>query len=375
MILGIDPSSYLEMQEKHPHFFFKGKEIDPLSLLHVHNGCRLLRIRLWVDPHDGKGRPYRGGTNDWDHFLALAKQGMEKGYAIMLDFHYSDFWCDPSKQTLPKSWQGFSIKDVVDRLYSYTKKTLQKCVENHLRIACVQIGNEITNGMLWPLGRLDDNPKGGRRIGFDQLCQFLATGAKACREVLPEAQILLHLERSGAKELHQEFFDEMALHHMDYDVIALSYYPYWHGPFNQLFANVENLKKRYSKPIMIVETGYGFTTTNCDGGGNQGPNFLNDEFIRKSPSPLYLPFPLSPEGQKTFVEELLRRSQEHGVAAVIYWEPLWLPLPGLEWASKEGEAYIHETQKTTGNEWANQCLFDYQGNATPALEAFQVPEI
>jgi arabinogalactan endo-1,4-beta-galactosidase len=372
MILGIDPSTYFEVQAKDPHFFYQGKEVEPLSLLHDHNGCAVMRIRLWIDPYDENGKPYHGGTNDWPAFLKLAKLGMSKGYTIMLDFHYSDFWCDPSKQTMPKSWQGLSVKEVAGKVYAYTRKTLQKCLQNHLDISYIQIGNEITNGMLWPLGYLDGNPMGGHRLGYDNLCAFLSAGAKACREVMPQAKTIIHLERSGAKQLHQEFFDEITAHHVDYDIIGLSYYPYWHGTFDMLFDNVENLKSRYQKPVMIVETGYGFTLESFIANGNNGANLIDEKFIENSANHVCIPYPLTLEGQKSFVEELLKRAQEHGVIGIVYWEPLWLPLPGLEWASKEGEAYIHETQKPTHNEWANQCLFDYQGNATPAFAAFKI---
>jgi arabinogalactan endo-1,4-beta-galactosidase len=125
MILGIDPSTYFEVQAKDPHFFYQGKEVEPLSLLHDHNGCAVMRIRLWIDPYDENGKPYHGGTNDWPAFLKLAKLGMSKGYTIMLDFHYSDFWCDPSKQTMPKSWQGLSVKEVAGKVYAYTRKSFR----------------------------------------------------------------------------------------------------------------------------------------------------------------------------------------------------------------------------------------------------------
>lgn len=372
MILGIDPSTYFEVLEKGPHYRYQGKEVEPLSLLHDQNGVTVMRIRLWVDPYDEKGTPYHGGTNDWPTFLRLAQLGMSKGYTIMLDFHYSDFWCDPSKQTLPKSWMNSSATGVARKLYEYTKNTLQKCLENHLDIAYIQIGNEITNGMLWPLGYLDGNPQGGHRIGYDNLCLFLASGAKACREVMPQAKTIIHLERSGAKELHQEFFDEITAHHVDYDIIGLSYYPYWHGDFTKLFANVDNLASRYHKPIMIVETGYGFTLESYIKNANNGANLIDENFVHHSTFDVCIPYPLSFEGQKEFLIELLKRSKEHGVIGIIYWEPLWLPLPGLEWASIAGEEYIHETQKPTHNEWANQCLFDYDGNATPAFDVFKV---
>jgi arabinogalactan endo-1,4-beta-galactosidase len=372
MILGIDPSTYLETSAENPHYFYQGKAVDPLSLFHDKNGVDVMRLRLWVDPYGPNGEPYHGGTNDWPNFLKLAKLGMGKGYHIMLDIQFSDFWCDPSKQTLPKAWRQLNFDQIVRKVYSYTKNTLQKCAKNHLDIAYVQLGNEITNGMLWPFGKLDDNPKGGVRLGYDNLSNILKAATKASKEILPQARTMIQLERSGLLKLHEEFFEEITKRGVEFDLIGLSYYPYWHGSFEMLWANVENLRLKFGKPIMIVETGYGFTMEDYVMNGNGGANLINETFVRDPKNHVYLPYPLSLQGQKLFVERLLKDAKEHGLLGVIYWEPLWLPLSGLEWASISGEEYINETSKPTANEWANQCLFDYQGNATPAFDVYKV---
>jgi len=371
MILGIDASTQFEVDQKHPHYFHAGKEVDPWKLFRSANGVTMMRLRLWLDPYSPQGEPYGGGTNDYPTFKALAKRAIQDGYGILLDFHYSDFWCDPGKQTMPKAWTGLSLEEVTQKVYDYTKAILFKTKRDHLPIQAIQIGNEITNGMLWPLGALKFVDSDHVREGYDPLVQLLKAGVKAAREVLPKAELVIHLERSGDLALHQEFFDEITKRGLDYDVIGLSYYPYWHGSFETLFKNIDNLKSRYRKPIWIVETGYGFTMEPFILGGGLQDNLISEKFFQDTKN-VCRPYPLSKEGQAEFVKKLLELAPQHGVEAIYYWEPTWLPLPGIEWASKAGETYTHELEKPTHNEWANQCLFDYQGQATPAFDLYKV---
>ncbi len=370
MFLGIDASTQKEVDAKSPHYYYEGKEIDPWSFLHDHNHAESMRLRLWVDPYDEKGKPYGGGTNDYETFVTLSKRALNDGYRILLDIHYSDFWCDPGKQFLPKSWRGHSLSETCSLVYEYTKKTLLDLKKEGIEISYIQIGNEITNGMLWPLGKLGEKGRDGVRTGYDNLSLLLKSGIKAAKEIIPSAKLILHLERSGDKQTHEEFFREMEKRDVIFDIIGLSYYPYWHGTFDMVFANIDNLKAKFNHPIWIVETGYGFTTKPSILNGNYDDYLISEHFFQQTG--VYRPFPLTKEGQCTFIRALIKEGQKHQVEAIYYWEPFWLSLPGLEWASKEGEAYTGETNKPTHNEWANQCLFDYEGNATPALDAFKI---
>lgn len=372
MFLGIDSSTYFEVLAKGPHYFAKGEEVEPLSYLHNQNKVSSMRIRLWIDPYSEEGESYHGGTLDWEAFEKLAHLSMSKGYRILLDLHYSDFWCDPSKQTLPKSWMGLSLEEVGHKVYEYTKKVLLDCKASGIDLQAVQLGNEITNGMLWPLGKINWDPIKKVRTGFEDLSFLLSNASRASKEVWPSLPRIIHLERSGDKDLHEEFYREIIKNGVDFDIIGLSYYPYWHGTFDMLFANSDNLMAKFHKPIWIVETGYGFTMAPFVDDGNHGANLICEDFFNNTKDKVYKPYPLSPEGQKEFVVELIKRSKEHSIQSVYYWEPLWLPLPGLEWASLAGEKYIDETNKPTNNEWANQCLFDYQGEATSALFAYKL---
>jgi arabinogalactan endo-1,4-beta-galactosidase len=371
MMIGLDASTHAEILSRSPHYRLEGREIEPLAFLHDENGARLLRLRLWVDPYDELGHPYGGGTDDFPTFRRLAKMGLAKGYSIMLDLHFSDFWCDPGKQNPPKAWASLPFDGLRRKVGSYAEEVFSACAKEGIDLAYAQIGNEITNGFLWPAGRLEENPSGGTRLGYERLSLLLKEAIAGARRGLPQTKIILHLERSGDARLHEEFFSEMERLGVGYDAIGLSYYPYWHGPFAGLWANVDNLRKRFRKEVLIVETGYGWTLKSPYPEAPEA-NAINRAFIRKMGGRAALPYPLSPDGQRRFLKRLLREGEAHGISAIVYWEPLWLPSAGVGWATEAGERYLKEEGKPTWDEWGNQCLFGYDGEATPAFSAFKV---
>jgi arabinogalactan endo-1,4-beta-galactosidase len=371
MILGVDASTQLEVEAKHPKYTYQGKPIDPWAFAHDHNGVSSMRLRLWLDPFSPEGAPYGGGTNDYKSFVLLARRALKAGYTILLDLHYSDFWCDPSKQTLPKAWAHCDLDQAAAAVYAYTRKTLLDAKRDGIPLIGLQIGNEITNGMLWPLGKLSPVEGQSVRSGYDALTKLLKAGVKAAREVDPKLPLIIHLENSGNIPLHHEFFSEVLKRGLDFDIIGLSYYPYWHGPFEGLAANIDYLSATFHKPIWIVETGYGFTLEPYVNEGGFHDPLLSEKYLKNLPSSCQ-PYPLSQEGQRDFLDTLLPLAEKHGVKAIYYWEPFWLPLKGLNWANPAGEAYTHELNKPTANEWANQCLFDYSGAATLAFDHFKI---
>lgn len=369
MILGIDTSTYLEELANDAKYFVNGIQVDPLDVLRT-NGVDHMRIRLWNNPFDKNGVAYLGGTCGVDNFLQLATLAQSKGYKILLDFHYSDFWADPAKQLLPKAWSGYSVSQLEQAVYQFTKDVLLQAKVNNIDIAMVQVGNEITNGILWPHGQLTGGTDGVRN-GYDKLVKFLKAGISACREIFPEAKIVLHLERSYDQAVYTEFFTQMQQYNVDYDIIGMSYYPYWHGTMDMFFANVNNCKK-FGKPIINAELGYGFTTEGCvivkDGVTHQvalNTMTVDDYGVVNQ-------YPLTQQGQATFIKDFIARAEQEGLAGVFYWEPLWLPGENICWASHEGQDYIHESGKPTANEVANCCLFDYFGNALPSLYEFAI---
>ena len=366
MILGIDASTYLEELEQGAKFYADGVQIDPLDAF-LKNGVNWMRIRVWNEPRSGAGEPYLAGTCDMDHYIRLAKLVKRKGYRLLLDFHYSDFWADPAKQMIPKAWTGLDVDAMAEAVYAFTKECLLAAVAADVAPEMIQVGNEITNGILWPVGRLEQAD--GSRGNYVNFCKLVAAGCRACREILPQAKLVLHLERSNDKAVYQEFFAEMERAEIDYDIIGASYYPYWHGTPEELFANLKDCR-RFGKELMVMELGYGFTTEAYSLGGEEKRLVIDADRA-------YVPgfterYPVTPAGQAAFVEDFLACAKEDGIGGVFYWEPLWLPGEGICWASEAGQAYIHEEGKSTANEWANQCLFDYDGQMLPAFEKYKL---
>ena len=368
MKLGIDVSTYFEMQEHHAKYLDGKREVQPLDLFRQ-NGVDIMRIRLWVNPKSGNGEPYLAGNCDLNNFLRLATLAESKGYSIMLDFHYSDFWADPGKQCIPKSWAHLDLAGLVEKVYTYTKETLVTIAEHGIKLDYIQVGNEITNGILWPIGHLNEQSDGSR-TNYENLTKLLKAGIKACREVTPNSSIILHLEKSYDQRIYNEFFTNMQEAQVDFDIIGYSYYPYWHGTFQQFYDNVDFCKK-FHKRQMVVELGYAFTAEDYikrEHGGAQlivsNDNLESLGFIQE--------YPISPEGQLHFTENFLRMAKEHGIEAVCWWEPLWIPGEGICWASDAGKEYIKSDNPSNRNEWANQCLFDYRGQMLPAFSAFKV---
>ena len=365
MILGVDVSTYLEELEHGAKFYRNGEQIDPLDAFQA-NGVNWMRIRVWNDPRTGAGEPYLAGTCDMAHYIRLAKLAKSKGYHLLLDFHYSDFWADPGKQFPPKAWQGMGVEELTQAVYEFTRKCLLEAVAADVAPEMIQVGNEITNGILWPLGKLE--ARDGERGNYVNFCKLIAAGCRACREVLPDARIVLHLERSNDQKVYQEFYTEMEKAGIDYDIIGASYYPYWHGTPQELFANLDACR-RFRKERMIMELGYGFTTQAYALDG-QNQRLVIDADRAYVPG-VTEQYPLTPEGQAAFVKDFLTQAKEMEIDGIFYWEPLWLPGEGICWASVQGQNYIQEAGKSTANEWANQCLFDYGGHMLPAFDAFQ----
>ena len=364
MILGVDVSTYLEEKQYGAKYYRGDTEIDPLDAF-VANGVNYMRIRIWNDPKSPEGDLYLAGSCDIENYVKLGSLAKSKGYSLLMDLHYSDFWADPGKQFIPKAWVNYGIDEMCETVYSFTKDCLERAIEGGAAPDMIQVGNEITNGILWPVGKLEID---GVRGNYDNFCRLIKSGVRACRELLPEAKIMLHLERSHDKAVYREFYTEMENHSVDYDIIGASYYPYWHGTPNQLMENL-NACKCFGKQIVVAELGYGFTDKGYTLGGEEIRLVIDAERA-------YVPgvtdrYPLTPEGQAEYIKDFLSLVRENAIDGVFYWEPLWLPGKDICWASEAGQAYIHEEGKSTHNEWSNQCLFDYEGRLLPAFDEFR----
>ena len=368
MILGIDVSSFLEEQRIiNPKYKENGKVIDPF-LLFKNQGISHVRIRIWNDPYSENHEPYLGGTCDLDNCLNLIKQLEKYGFSYLIDFHYSDFWVDPSKQSMPKAWVNLKEEELLKEVYTFTKDCLTKIKEVTDRVTHIQIGNETTHGMLFPYAKLEG--EGDRKESFAKLSNVLRHGIKAANEVFPEAKTIIHLEQSYDQKLYLEYFEELIKNNVKFDIIGSTYYPFWHHSFLEYFANMDLMRNHFHKEVMNMETAFPFTLKDYQDDGDHINHLVINE-NNASEMQKVVPYEISKKGQQEYVHDFLKSADEHQLSGVFYWEPLWIPGKGICWASIEGQKYQNDIKNSTRNEWANQCLFDYQGEMLPAFKEFK----
>lgn len=358
-IVGMDLSTLPEVEAHGGRFYDQGRPGDPLEILKGY-GANLVRIRLWNDPYSPAGEPYGAGTNDLPRAIALARRARAAGLDWLLDLHYSDFWADPGKQRVPKAWVGLDADGLTQAVYQYTAQVLEALAAEDLLPQMVAVGNELSNGFLWPLGRTPN---------FANIARFLSAGIRAVRERAPAAQVMLHLDNGGNNQLYRTWFDSyLAAGGADFDCIGLSYYPFWHGTPAMLRENLHDLARRYHKPLIVAEISMGFTME--DYRDREGPHPEGRKGMATKPELVEkLDYPMTPQGQSDFMADvmaIIAGTPEGLGRGFVYWEPAWLPVPGVGWANDCALPYLQEPGPG-GNEWANQALFDYDGNALPAL--------
>ncbi len=363
-VKGMDISTLFELEELGAAYYDDGKKEDLFTILKRY-GVNAVRLRLWNDPYSETGVSYGAGGNDLATTIALAKRAKKAQMDILLDFQYSDFWADPGKQTIPKAWRGFSDEALENAVFSFTRDTLLALKREEAFPDMVQVGNELTNGLLWP---------NGKKPNYDNIARFVNAGIRGVRAVSKDMPVMLHLDNGGNLTMYQDWFDHYMQRRegLDFEVIGLSYYPFWHGTMQMLAGNMHMLAKRYQKDLIVCETSMGFTTDDYAQYEKLPPE--SRKGMATKPSLVeHLEFPMTKEGQcqflKTLTELITSVPGNHG-RGYYYWEPAWIPVPGCGWANEAALAYTKESGPG-GNEWANQALFDYEGNALPALKAIR----
>ncbi len=362
-IKGMDLSTLLEVEECGGRFSDGGVPGDAMEILRRY-GMNLVRLRLWNDPYDSCGAPYGAGTNDLARTMKLARRAKALGADWMLDFHYSDFWADPGKQNPPKAWRGMDEAGLEAAVYDYTLSVMEALRAAELLPAMTAVGNELTNGLLWPVGK---------RPNFDNIVRFVDAAIRAVRAAAPGVEIVIHLDDGGNNALYREWFDNyFARGGADFEYIGLSYYPFWHGNLDGLRRNMRDIASRYGKDLIVVETSTGFTMEDYARYEALSPA-QRKGMATKPELAARIDYPMTPDGQRAFLRDLAEviRSVPGGRGrGFIYWEAAWIPVPGSGWATDAALAYTGE-KGPGGNEWANQALFDYEGRALPALETIR----
>ena len=241
-IKGMDVSSLKELEELGAKYYKDGQEKELLEILKEY-GVNSIRLRLWNDPYSESGVPYGAGTNDLKTTTVLAKRVLAKGMGFLLDLHYSDFWADPGKQRIPKAWRGMDVPQLEQAVYEYTRQVLLSLKEHEVFPTMIQVGNELSNGLLWPYGKVPQ---------YDNIARFLNAGIRAVRSVDPDLPVMLHLDNGGNNALYREWFDEFMKRGEEFEVIGLSYYPFWHGTLQDLEDNMHDISARYGKEICMI---------------------------------------------------------------------------------------------------------------------------
>jgi arabinogalactan endo-1,4-beta-galactosidase len=280
---------------------------------------------------------------------------------FLLDIHYSDFWADPGKQNVPKAWRGYGVEQLEQAVYDYTRSVMQSLHAEHVAPTMVQVGNELTNGLLWPTGKKPE---------FDNIARYLNAGIRGVKAVDAAVPIMLHLDNGGNNEMYVEWFEEYMKRGEAFDIIGFSYYPFWHGTLEQLEYNMRDMARRYHKELVIAEVSMGFSMEDYRS-YEQLPEEQRKGMATRQELVANLEYPMTPQGQADFMKDIMTRiASVPGGRGFYYWEPGWIPVPGCGWATEAALAYTGE-QGPGGNEWANQALFDYEGNALPALETIR----
>ncbi len=367
-VKGMDLSTLLELERLGAKYYDGGRERDILDIMKDYD-VDTIRLRIWNDPWGKNHESYGAGENDVPTTLEIAKRVSEKGLGVLMNFHYSDFWADPGKQIKPKAWEGMTVEELAQAVYDFTFDTMELFKKEGVNITMVQVGNELSNGLLWPEGKIDVDAGIGE---YDNIAKFVSAGIRAVRKSNPDIPVMLHLDNGGNNELYRRWFDNYVARGEDFDLIGLSYYPFWHGTMDQLINNMNDMAKRYHKDLIIAEVSMGYTMEDY-----KSYEKLSDSerkgYATKPSLVEKIEFPMTKEGQADFMQTLLARLEtvaEHRARGFFWWEPAWIPVPGSGWATPASLEYMNDPGPC-GNEWANQALFDYDGNVLPTLEVIR----
>ncbi len=376
-ISGVDISSALSLEES--GVVFKDEKGNPQDIFEIlkNAGVNYIRLRIWNDPYTTDGKGYGGGNINADRALELAKRATSAHMKVLVDFHYSDFWADPGKQQVPKAWTKISgdVNKTADAVYSYTKETLEDFRKNNIDVGMVQVGNET-------------NAKIAGITGFANMSTIFNAGSRAVREVYPSAQVTIHFT-NPERRTYLSYAQQLDENHVDYDVFASSYYPFWHGTPENLTEQLKSVASTYHKKVMVAETSWAYTLDDGDDDSNTVPSKVTESALHT--------YDISPQGQadeiRAVAQAVVNVGDNNSDGAndgigLFYWEPAWLPVGhggrnnsqlvrtwekfGSGWATPAAGSY---DPSDAGKYWGgssvdNQALFAFDGTALPSLKTF-----
>ena len=364
---GMDASAVLALENSGVKYYnFDGEEQDVFMTL-AQAGVNYIRLRVWNDPYDENGNGYGGGNNDVATAIALGQRATKYGMKVCIDFHYSDFWADPKKQFVPKAWEGMDIEEKSDALYNFTLESLTQLLDAGVDVGMVQIGNEINNGMS---GETD----------VANVRKLLTAGSKAVREAAADSgkEILVAVHYTNIDDMKKldTLLTGLQVKEIDYDIVGLSFYPYWHGTIEDLKNAIIHIRDTYGKKVYVAENAYCYTAEDGDGSANsvEGTDDLAEGYSA------------SVQGQANEVRDVCAAASEAGAEGVFYWEGTWIPVGpadadnsdlwekyGSGWASSYASGYDPKDagQYYGGCSWDNQAMFDFTGHPLASLNVFK----
>jgi len=252
--LGADISGTTAMEARGVQLRNSQGEPRECTALMRELGLNAIRLRVWVNP--------RGGFCGKDDVVRMARRAKDWGMALMIDFHYSDWWADPGQQNIPAAWRAMDYQQMCVALACHTREVLMAIREAGVEVRWVQVGNETTNGFLWPMGRAQENMR--------QYAGLTDAGYQAVKQVYPQAQVIVHLDGAFDPKRYDFIFDGLRQYRARFDMIGLSLYPYWDmkGGHTQSWQeslekathNINRLWQKYHLPLMVVETGVDVNT-------------------------------------------------------------------------------------------------------------------
>lgn len=366
-INGMDVSQVISLENSGVKYYnFDGEEEDVLKIL-SDNGINYIRVRVWNNPYDREGNGFGGGNCTIDTAVELGKRATKYGMKLLVDFHYSDFWADPSKQMCPRAWLGMTIDEKALALYQYTKESLQKLKDANVDVGMVQIGNETNNGLA------------GETTWYNRTI-LMKKASEAIREVTPKAKIAVHFANPEKAGSYQNYASKLNYYNLDYDIFASSYYPYWHGSLENLQTVLDEISDTYNKDTLVVETSYAYTTKDTDSFSN---TISDGGSVDK-------PYPYTIQGQASEIRDIIQTvcNMKRGIG-VFYWEGAWISVGdnyeenlskweqyGSGWASSY--SYIYDPEDAGkyygGSAVDNQAFFDENGKALESLKVWSLCE-
>ena len=373
-IKGVDISSVISLEKSGVVFYNEEGQVQDIFKTLKEHGVNYIRVRVWNDPYDEQGNSYGGGNNDLETAVEIGKRAAQYGLKVLVNFHYSDFWADPSKQQAPKAWEGLNIDDKANALYEYTKNAVDRMLSEGIDVGMVQIGNETT-------GRMSGENN------WINIAKLMNAGSRAVREVSEahnkDILIAVHFTNPEKADEYHRYGMILKNFKVDYDVFASSYYPYWHGSLENLTNVLKDVADNFGKKVMVAEVSYAYTYENGDDFGN---TVSEESYLAK-------PYPITVQGQANAVRDCIEAVVNVGEAGigVFYWEPAWIPVPGNSyedrfpiwekygsgWASSYAASYDPDDAGVYygGSSWDNQALFDFTGKPLPSLQVFKYADI